>query len=346
MVDPTRLGRRGLLAAAADLYGPLARRGRWLWGGMWHASNTAWMQEALQASVLERLRPALERDLAAWQPHVVVSFHPLLNRVAVSALRRRPHPHPPVITVVTDLVAVHASWISPGVAAVVTATPGAFARCRRAGVPAGRCHLLGLPVDVAFTAAAPRGRALQQLRRRLGLSGGRLVVVLCGGADGSGGIERRARALAAAPLPIDLAVICGRNRKARQRLEGLTDAAGRAVPVHGFVDNMPEWMHAADLLVSKAGPGTITEAMVSGTPLLLTWYLPGQERDNVEWVVDVGAGRYVPTLRTLVDAVAELSAPRSPGLQALRASVGSTALPNAAEAIASLVRRLALRPPP
>ena len=81
------------------------------------------------------------------------------------------------------------------------------------------------------------------------------------------------------------------------------------MPVLGFVDNMADWMRAADVVVTKAGPGTIIEALCSGLPLLLTWYIPGQERGNLEWLVDIGAGRYVPGLRELVDTIAELSAP-------------------------------------
>jgi len=113
------------------------------------------------------------------------------------------------------------------------------------------------------------------------------------------------------------------------------------VPVLGFVDNMADWMRAADLVVTKAGPGTISEALCSGLPMLLTWYIPGQERGNLEWVVGIGAGRYVPRARELVDAIAELSLPRSPGLAAMRAAVAAVARPEATERIAALIAGMA-----
>ena len=78
-------------------------------------------------------------------------------------------------------------------------------------------------------------------------------------------------------------------------------------------------MRASDVVVSKAGPGTIAEALCCGLPLLLVWYLPGQERGNVEWVVDIGAGRFVPRVEQLVDAVAELAVPGSETLATMRA---------------------------
>uniref|UniRef100_A0A7S1Y4B8 monogalactosyldiacylglycerol synthase n=1 Tax=Grammatophora oceanica TaxID=210454 RepID=A0A7S1Y4B8_9STRA len=61
----------------------------------------------------------------------------------------------------------------------------------------------------------------------------------------------------------------------------------------GFVTRMAEYMVAADILVSKAGPGTISEAAAVSLPVMLTSFLPGQEEGNVDYVVDGGFGAYV-----------------------------------------------------
>jgi 1,2-diacylglycerol 3-beta-galactosyltransferase len=116
------------------------------------------------------------------------------------------------------------------------------------------------------------------------------------------------------------------------------------VRVLGYVDNMAEWMRSSDVVVSKAGPGTIAEALCCGLPLLLVWYLPGQERGNVEWVVDIGAGRYVPRDEQLVDAVAELATPGSEALATMRAAVKAAARPDATRRIAELITSMAGRP--
>jgi UDP-N-acetylglucosamine:LPS N-acetylglucosamine transferase len=60
----------------------------------------------------------------------------------------------------------------------------------------------------------------------------------------------------------------------------------------GFVSNIAEYMVAADVLVSKAGPGTISEAAALSLPIMLTSFLPGQEEGNVEYVVEGGFGAY------------------------------------------------------
>ncbi len=341
IVDPVATGSPAVLGRTAALYGPLIQHARWLWAGMYHATNSRAAVSVMRRSVLRPVRDTVAGLLNSSGPAAVVSFHPLLNHLAAEAVRAGPAPRTPVITVITDLVDVHAGWASRDVDAVVIPSPGGLDRCRRAGIPANRCHQLGLPVDSAFTEPLPSAEERRALRARLGLAEDRFTVLVCGGADGSGSLDRRARAIADAGLDVGLAVICGHNARAQRRLEGLLDAGGRPIPVHGFVNDMAGWMRAADLVVTKAGPGTIVEALCSGLPMLLTWYVPGQERGNLEWLVDTGAGRYVPRVRQLVDAVAELSAPGSPGLTAMRSAVAAAARPQSTSRIAALVTEMA-----
>jgi 1,2-diacylglycerol 3-beta-galactosyltransferase len=247
------------------------------------------------------------------------------------------------MTVITDLVDIHVAWACPDVDAVVVPSPGGLDHCRRAGIPAARCHDFGLAVDRRFTELPSDPAGIAAIRTRLGLREQGFVVLVCGGADGSGGLVKHARAIAAASLDVAVVVICGRNEQARSALAGLRTASGRPVRVLGFVNNMAEWMRASDVVVSKAGPGTIAEALCCGLPLLLVWYLPGQERGNVEWVVDIGAGRYVPRDDQLVDAVAELAVPGSAALATMRAAVTAAARPDATRRIAELIARVAGR---
>ena len=339
IVDPFAEASPKVVARTAELYGPLTRRAAWGWGALYHGTNSRAVVAAIEGSALRLVDRGIRR-CATPPPAAIVSFHPLLNHPAVRVARRL-RPRPPVMTVITDLVDVHASWACAGVDAVVTPSPGGWDRCRRAGIPADRCYEIGLAVDPSYAKPPPTPEERRHLRERLGLSPDGFVVLLAGGADGSGGIARRARALAGAGLDIDLAVICGRNNRCTRQLAALTDHRGQPVPVRAFVDNMGDWMRASDLVATKAGPSTIAEAMCCGVPLLLTFYLPGQERGNVEWVVDSGAGRYVPLVRHLVDAVTELCAPGSRAYARMRAVVPELARPEATERIADLIDRMA-----
>src|SRR5438132_2053234 len=251
IVDPFSEASPRVVARTADLYGPITRHARWLWGALYHATNSAAAMRVLERSLLRTVGPQMRRYVDVFEPDAVVSFHPLLNQAAVRLSKERPRAVP-AITVITDLVDVHASWACAEVDAVVVPSPGGFERCRRAGIPAARCHAIGLAVDAPFAAEPLDAEQRAALRSRLGVSPSAFVVLVCGGADGSGGIDRRARAVAAAQVDVELAVVCGRNHIAQQRLAGLVDRTGRPVIVRGFVVNMADWMRAADVVATKA----------------------------------------------------------------------------------------------
>ncbi|HEY0411206.1 MAG TPA: glycosyltransferase, partial [Candidatus Dormibacteraeota bacterium] len=325
------------------LYSPLIRHLPPLWGALFHASNSRLAVAALRATVLRLLEPGLTELVDALSPTAVVSFHPLVNHAAARVLRGRPGPRIPLITVITDLVDVHSTWICDDIDAIVTPSAAALNRIRAAGIDADRCFDLGMPVDESFTVRPPSAVERRELRYRLGLDPARRTVLLTGGGEGSGGLHRRARVLCAAGLDLQLVVICGRNAGVRERLLDLEPRPPTRLHVEGFVPNMAEWLRASDLLVSKAGPATITEALCAGVPLLITSHLPGQERGNVDLVVTVGAGRHVPGDAALVDAVAELVRPESTGLLAMRDALAGIARPHAAAATARLIALLSAR---
>ena len=84
--------------------------------------------------------------------------------------------------------------------------------------------------------------------------------------------------------------ICGRNLRLKRRLDRLAAGYGDRLTVIGFADNMADWLRCADLVVTKAGPGTIAEAACCAAPLLLTSHLPGQEKGNTRVVAGAAAG--------------------------------------------------------
>lgn len=113
-----------------------------------------------------------------------------------------------------------------------------------------------------------------------------------------GPLEKTALAIDTAGLPVSLVIIAGRNQALQKRLE----AHRWRIPVriYGFVRQMPEFMRAADVLVTKAGPGTICEAFIAGLPIILYSRMPGQEDGNVTYVVEHGAGVWSPAPEDVV----------------------------------------------
>jgi 1,2-diacylglycerol 3-beta-galactosyltransferase len=119
------------------------------------------------------------------------------------------------------------------------------------------------------------------------------AILVVGGGEGMGALEATVRELdARLQGGAQVAVICGRNRRLLHALRSAAWPGGTHVAAVGFVDNMHEWMAACDVIITKAGPGTIAEALISGLPILLNGNVPCQEEGNIPYVVDNGVGAF------------------------------------------------------
>jgi len=191
------------------------------------------------------------------------------------------------VTVITDLGKVHESWLMPDADAVVVPAREVYERALSRGISPSRLRLLGQPIHPRFDDVVG---TKPMLRAQLGLPGDRLVVMLMAGGEGGGKLLPTTLALAKARLPIHLLVVCGRNETLRVRLEEIARRLPTPISVLGFTDKIPEYFRAVDLLVTKAGPGSIAEANAAQLPMVVYDYVPGQERGNVEFVRHNGLG--------------------------------------------------------
>ena len=122
-------------------------------------------------------------------------------------------------------------------------------------------HAFGLPIGRRFCKDDGNKR---YLRQRLGLPPDQPVVLIVGGANGVGPAEAVASVLSTSNLSICTVVITGRNQRLYQRL---IQRADNRCHILQFTSNMADWMHVADVLVGKAGPSTIFEAIHCGLPM-------------------------------------------------------------------------------
>jgi 1,2-diacylglycerol 3-beta-galactosyltransferase len=270
---------------------------------------------------------------------VIVCCHPLLKAPCVQALTTTA-PERRLITLVTDLASGHASWFVCGDDRCLVATEQMRERALICGLPAESVQVTGLPVAPSFTEAARRDPITA--REKLGLDSKRPVVLLLSGADGVGPLLRLVDAIADSGVEAELAVIAGHNERLRRDLA--SRAWSLSVRTEGFVHNIHEWMLAADLLVTKAGPSTISEALVMGLPMILSGALPGQERPNVDYVVRSGAGVWAPTPREAARAVHRLLETGSPRLAQMSKRARSLAHPHAARRVAKIIWESACGP--
>lgn len=295
------------LREAMKLYGPTIRYNPRLYGQVFHLSNQAQSVSAVQSMATPLIHKGLLRLISSVQPDVIVSIHPLLNHVTLRVLQDLPF-HIPFITVVTDLVSLHYAWFAPGADAYIVPTERAREIYLERGLDPDRVHILGMPIDPKFTMPT---ESKPELQRKLGLTPGEPVVLLVGGGDGAGGLRSTVQAISQARLPVQLLIVTGRNTRLYAHLQRIRASLRVPARIFGFVHNMPEMMRAADVIITKAGPGTICEALACDLPIILSAYVPGQEEGNVAFVTENHVGTLAYDLVEMVNALRLLVKPGS-----------------------------------
>lgn len=166
------------------------------------------------------------------------------------------------------------------------------------------------------------------------------AVLLMGGGEGMGPVKKTAIALGDSLFnkqqnkPIgQLIIICGRNKSLASTLESMEWKI--PVKVRGFEKQMEKWMGACDCIITKAGPGTIAEALIRGLPIILNDFIPGQEKGNVPFVVDNGAGVFTRSPKETSKIVAEWFSTKRDDLKRMSENALRLAKP---EAVFEIVR--------
>jgi processive 1,2-diacylglycerol beta-glucosyltransferase len=271
------------------------------------------------------MRP-VTRYITRRRPHLIVNTH-FLPAEAVAHLRRRGDYECPQVTICTDFE-THRIWVQPPTERYYTATELGRTYLETWQVPRERILVTGIPVRPGFDQSLPQDEA----RQRCGLDPQRPVVLLTAGAFGVGPTETLLRELLSLSQEVQIAVIVGRNEALHRRLDRLTNQGTPRAKIVGFTDKMHEWMRAADVLISKPGGLTASEALACALPQILINPVPGQETRNSDYLLEHGAAIRVNHPRLLGYRVAELLAANGP-LPQMRTAAATIAHPQAAQTI-------------
>lgn len=259
---------------------------------------------------------ALVRRLARhWrdtQPDLVVSLVPNFNRALHDSLAQA-RPGVPFVTVLTDMADHPPSfWIEPGAAQhVVCGTAHAAAQAMAAGCDPRFVHRTsGMILRPEFY-FPPRVERIQD-RRRAGLDGATPTGIVLFGGTGSRVMKHIASRLPEIPLIL----MCGRNESLAEELRSQPPGGAPRVVV-GYTSEVARWMRLADFFIGKPGPGSLSEAVRLGLPVVVTRNsstMP-QERWNTEWVRQHDLGVVIRSFRQVRAAVDTLMT-RLPQFQA------------------------------
>jgi UDP-N-acetylglucosamine:LPS N-acetylglucosamine transferase len=292
-----------LIRSSPRLYDHLSTRWLPVYDAGYRLTNRVWRVNVISRLVYLQARRTIVRALRSLQPRLVVVTHPLTQRFLGVARRTYRLPFR-MVTVVTDLVSLHASWTYTGVDLCLVPTDESYHLMRQRGMPAERMIRTGFPVHPKFLRSEQDKSVTRQSLR---LDPERATILVTSGGVGSGRLHELVVALERAYTDRQILVVTGKNQALCRELQA--EPRSRYTHIYGFVDNMEALMAASDIIVTKAGPGTLMEALVMRRPVIVTEAVGMQEHGNIDFVRDHGLGYFCPTTGRIVEAVRELSDP-------------------------------------
>lgn len=310
----------------ADGYVQLVEHAPELWGLMFKTTDNP--RAARRLTRLKRAFPGnsrhkFERLVNRFKPDVALCTHPIpleiLGHMRLKNARRDRHAakhadrstparkstgadstaNPFVVSVVTDFEA-HATWMDPGVDLYCVAAEETKVRLVARGVAAENVVATGIPVSLRFS-TRPDVRAV---RRNCGWRDDLPILLVLSGGFGMGPVADILAELDKVPQPFQTVVVAGRNEELRRELA----AQDRKHPtqVFGFASNMHELMAVADLVITKPGGLTSSEALALGKPLFILNPIPGQEAANSDFLLERGAAAKVNRVEDLPYRIEQL----------------------------------------
>jgi 1,2-diacylglycerol 3-beta-galactosyltransferase len=318
------------------MYLPTINRASLLWGASYGYFNNKVIGNLYLRILIDPLsQRGMRRLYDEHTPSLVVSTHPLFQFTAARMLHRQMSGIP-FVSMITDFASAHRWWFTRLTDLCLLPSEDLRPTALAGGIPAKKIYVTGLPVHRAFS--MNRYVSRQEARAALGIEN-RTTVLLVGGGEGMGALQELALRIERDLPDLQLLIVAGRNKSLKAALDAHVWKS--PAQVYGFVKNMPQLMRAADIIVTKAGPSTLSEALICGLPIIISGYVPGQEEGNVRFVLNNQAGYYLESgAAQLSEILKELLANDGARLAEIAQNAYALGRPDAAREAVRLIMQL------
>lgn len=277
------------------------------------------------------LTKKLSKYIRSYAPDAIVYTHPFLG-VVTDQLKTRDGFHIPMIGVVTDYT-VHPLWEEArSTDRIVLANDLLGSQILRKGIPADRIAPTGIPIRKQFSVSAPKAR----VRAELGIAD-KFTVLLMGGSMGYGNIAGVVSELDAVDADFQIISVCGNNAEAKEAVDCLHTK--KRILNFGFTKEIDRLMDAADVIITKPGGLTTSEALAKRLPIIICNPIPGHEQRNATFLLNNGVAMMVDEHTHFEDVFYQLL--HNPErVENMRRSIDRISKPNATEDLCALTEEL------
>ena len=309
-------------------------------------SKNEFKDNFLTSLMVKKFRKLLKKS----RPDLIIGTHPF-PMIALSTLKKSTsdisslnlsdafHKHykdisvPPMISVLTDYT-THSTWIQNEIDYYIVGHEYVKELLVFEGVNPNKVKAFGIPVEKSFLSHRDKEAVLSEL----GLSPNKLTVLLMGGSFGAGNIKATLDELISVDRDFQIIVITGRNESLREKLEKnlALHHHDKDIVVLGFTNKMNDLLASVDVLVSKPGGLTTTESLLKNLPMIVPYYIPGQEEENLDFLTNCGAALRT-TKKYSLSVLLKVLIDDSSRLDMLKKNIKSIRKFNSAQNIANLV---------
>lgn len=315
------------------------------WGGVYKMSDANIVSKHEYKGNLFNtlLASKLKKLLKERKPDLIIGTHPF-PMIALSTLKKK-YPYrnafnsffvPPLISVLTDYTA-HSTYIQDEIDYYIAGDEYVKEVLISESVDGDKIKPYGIPVEKSFLEHREKSVVLEEL----GLAPDKFTVLLMGGSFGAGNIKDTLKELLEIDRDFQIIVITGRNETLKEKLEKSLEKhdIDKNISILGFTQDMNDILSAVDIIVSKPGGLTTTECLLKELPMIIPYYIPGQEEENMDFLSNCGAALRTSKKFT-ISVLLKVLIDNPMRMELLKNNIKSVKKQNTAEDIANLVSNI------
>ena len=304
------------------------------YGGMYRISDTKVIRKGMDKNLLLRfITKRLWKLIQQEQPDYIIGTHPF-PVMAVSKLKGCGYTMLPLYSIVTDYT-IHSAHIAKEVDAYIVADEYMQSLLEKEGVAIDKIYPYGIPIEKRFLEAI----SPEETRKEFNLKD-KFTIMLMGGSFGAGNIIDVLQDLLKLDEDIQIIIVCGRNSSLYAKVERYIQISNTSkdILLLGFTDKMNALMSVSNCIITKPGGLTTTECILKELPMIIPFFIPGQEKDNLDFLLNNGLA-IKPTGTFPLDIVVKTLYKYPEKLERIKVSMQSEKKSNSAEKIAGLFKQ-------
>jgi processive 1,2-diacylglycerol beta-glucosyltransferase len=267
----------------SDSYRILASKLPKFYGSLYEISNKEITNKFITKSFTKIARQKVFHIILEENPNLIIGTHAFTVSV-IGYLKANKLINIPFISVVTDYEA-HQTYIDNNVDAYITGSIHTSKTLEKYGIERDRIYPYGIPIKREFFSSFNT----EEFKKE------HFQILLMAGSLGLKNIKKALKSIITLQRNFNIVVVCGNNNELKKSIEKTyVDLINNGkITLYGFTKEIPYLMETSNVIITKPGGLTVSEAIAKKLPMIVPYYIPGQEKENLDFLVKQDVAIYV-----------------------------------------------------